>query len=119
MSARTTDPGLIEVVKLLKRRAKEVDANIWDALAEELRKSRRNRVSVDLSRINRHSSEDETVLVPGKVLGSGILTHRVNVAALSFSRQAREKIEGAGGRCLALQVLVQENPRGSRIRIIG
>ena len=36
-----------------------------------------------------------------KVLGSGKLTKKLNVKAKSFSRQAKEKIEKAGGKALA------------------
>ena len=119
MSSKTTNPELIEVVKLLKMKANELDAAIWDALAEKLRKSKHSRISVNVSRINRYSTNDETVVVPGKVLGSGVLTHRIHVAAFAFSKQAREKIEGSGGTCMSLQSLVQENPKGSGIKIIG
>jgi large subunit ribosomal protein L18e len=119
MSAKTTNPELIDTLKTLIRAANEEEAAIWDAVADKLRKSKHKRVAVNISRINRHTTDDETVVVPGKVLGSGVLTHRVNVAALSFSKQAREKIEGAGGKYLTITTLIQENPEGSGIRIIG
>ena len=118
MRSKTTNPELIAVLKTLIRTANEEDAAIWGALADKLRKSKHNRVSINLSRINRYSVEDETVVVPGKVLGSGVLTHRVKVAAFSFSRQAREKVEGAGGKCLTIQALIGENPEGSGIKLV-
>ena len=117
MRSKTINPELIDVLKTLVHAANEEDAAVWDAVADKLRKSKR--VAVNISRINRHSTDDETVVVPGKVLGSGVLTHRVNVAALSCSRQAREKIEEAGGKYLTIPALIQENPEGSGIRIIG
>jgi large subunit ribosomal protein L18e len=119
MRSKTTNTELIDVIKTLVRAANEADAAIWDAVADKLRKSKHQRVAVNISRINRNSTDDETVVVPGKVLSSGALTHRVNVAALSCSRQAREKIEGAGGEFLTITALIQENPEGSGIRIIG
>lgn len=118
MASKTTNPELIEVVKTLIWRANEEDALVWRALADSLRRSKRRRASVNVSKINRHSSEGETVVVPGRVLGSGALSHRVSVAALSFSRQAVEKIERAGGRCLTISDLLKENPKGSRVKII-
>ena len=119
MRSKTINTELIDVLKMLVRAANEEDAAVWDAVADKLRKRKHKRVAVNISRINRHSKDDETVVVPGKVLGSGRLTHRVNVAAFSCSRQAREKIEGAGGKYLTIKALVQENPEGSGIRIIG
>jgi len=56
--------------------------------------------------------------VPGKVLGSGNLDHRVQVVALSFSQTARDKIERAGGECLTLGKIVEENPAIKNIKII-
>ncbi|MBA4158108.1 MAG: 50S ribosomal protein L15 [Gemmatimonadetes bacterium] len=40
--------------------------------------------------------------LPIKVLGTGQLTRNVNVSAHAFSKSAREKIEGQGGRILEL-----------------
>ena len=119
MSAKTTNPKLIDVVKLLKKKAGKADAAIWDALVKDLKKSKQNRTSVNVSRINKNSIDNEIVVVPGKVLGSGVLTHRVHVAAFDFSRQAREKIESTGGTCMNIQTLIQKYSRGSGIKIIG
>ena len=116
--AKTTNPELIEALKALIWRANEEDAAVWRALADRLRKSRSRRATVNVSKINRHTSDGETVVVPGKVLGSGSLSHRVSVAALSFSKSAMEKIEGSGGRCLTIIDLLKENPKGSMVKII-
>jgi large subunit ribosomal protein L18e len=59
------------------------------------------------------------VVVPGKVLGTGEIGHSVTVAAFSFSNRAREKIEGARGRCVSFVDLIKKNPKGSNVRIIG
>ena len=64
------------------------------------------------------TTEDETVLVPGKVLGSGTLDHKVQVAALDFSQKAEDKIASAGGKCLDINLLLEENPTGSGVKII-
>ena len=117
MTAKTTNQNLINVIKLLKMEANEAD--IWDTLAKKLSKSRRNRISVNISKINRYATSDEIVVVPGKVLGSGVLNHRIHVAALDFSRKAKTKIKGAGGTCLTIPSLLHKNPKGSRIKIIG
>jgi large subunit ribosomal protein L18e len=58
-------------------------------------------------------------VVPGKVLGSGVLNHKVNVGALTFSSQAKVKIERTGGKCLSIRALIEENPGGSGVKIIG
>ncbi|HID16891.1 TPA: 50S ribosomal protein L18e, partial [Candidatus Bathyarchaeota archaeon] len=87
------DPEKLAV--LLKKKAKENNAPIWEATARFITKSRRRRVCVNLSRIDKYSSEGSTVLVPGKVLGAGKLTHKVIVGAFKFSEKAKSKIEAA------------------------
>ena len=42
-----------------------------------------------------------------------------DVAAYSISAGAREKIEAAGGRVLSLAELMNENPKGSGVYILG
>ena len=42
-------------------------------------KTNKKTAEVNISEINRHTSPDEMVLVPGKVLGNGILDHKVKL----------------------------------------
>jgi large subunit ribosomal protein L18e len=102
----------------LRKAANQNNAPIWDYVAELLERPRRLRYEVNLSKINRYTKPGETVVVPGKVLGAGVLEHPVTVAALGFSEQALEKIRAAGGRAIHILQLVRENPRGSGVRII-
>ncbi len=115
---RKSNPRLIGLVSDLKAKSREEDAPIWRDIAKRLEKPTRNYAEVNLSRINRHSTEGETVIVAGKVLGSGSVDHSVNVAALDFSLKAREKVE-VKGKCYSIEGLMEENPKGSGIRIIG
>ncbi|HIC99331.1 MAG TPA: 50S ribosomal protein L18e, partial [Pyrodictiaceae archaeon] len=78
----------------------------------------RLRVEVNVSKINRYTEANETVVVPGKVLGAGRIDHPVTVAAIAFSKSAVEKICGAGGRVIHILQLLEENPRGSKVKII-
>jgi large subunit ribosomal protein L18e len=73
---------------------------------------------VNVSKINRYAGDGETILVPGKVLGSGALDQPVIVAALNFSRSAADKIQQAKGTCMTIEQLLQDNPKGSRVRIL-
>jgi len=116
---RSTNPDLVSLIRLLKKRSKENNAAIWRDVAGSLSKPKRSRVKVNVSKISRHSKENESVVVPGKVLGAGIIDHPVMVAALDFSQQARSKIVEAKGKCLSIAELVEENPDGANLRIIG
>jgi large subunit ribosomal protein L18e len=67
--------------------------------------SRSRRAEVNVGEIAAHTKNGETVAVPGKVLGGGSISHSVTVAALSFSSEARAKIEKAGGKAMPLTEL--------------
>jgi len=58
-------------------------------------------------------------VVPGKVLGAGKIDHPLHVAAFAFSEQARLKILKAKGKCLSILELVERNPKGTNVKIIG
>ena len=115
---KTTNPQLLETRRMLKKASRTSDAQIWRALSEELLRSKHCRASVNLSRISRSLREGETAAVPGKVLGAGS-PRKISVAAFNFSETARRKIEEKGGECLSLRELVERDPKGSGVRIIG
>jgi len=101
------------------RRAGSQECKLWLRLANDLDRSTRLRRSVNVSRLARHTKENDTVVVPGKVLGSGELQHSLTVAAWGFSNGAREQIEKAKGKCVSIQELMKTNPKGQKVRIIG
>jgi large subunit ribosomal protein L18e len=113
-----TNPQLIELIKTLKKASIERSVKIWKALAEQLESSRKNWCEVNLSRISRYAKENETIIVPGKVLGSGMLNKKITIAAFSFSKQAEEKIIANKGKVLSIAELLAHNPAGSNVRII-
>ena len=115
---KSQNPELLKLIRSLKKKAKENDAVIWRDVADRLSTSKRQRPAVNLSRLNRYTKEKETVVVPGKVLGAGRLEHPLVVAAFTFSDEARQKITHAKGKCLPIQDLVEDNPKGSNVRIM-
>lgn len=115
---KSTNPELLAAIRLLKKAAKENKAKVWSRIAELLSKSRRKRVAVNVSQLNRHTQKGETVVVPGKVLGAGSIDHAINVAAFAFTENARSKILKAKGKCLDFSDLIKKNPKGSNVKII-
>ena len=105
-------------IRRLRKAARENRAPVWRYVAELLQRPARRRVSVNVSKINRVARENEVVVVPGKVLGAGAIEHPVTVAAIAFSRSAVEKIRSAGGRVMHILDLIEENPRGSGVRVV-
>ncbi len=115
----TTNTQLAELINDLKKVSSENDAGIWKRIAYDLSKSTRQRRIVNLSKISRYCTEDEVIVVPGKVLGSGELNKKLTIAAYQFSDQAREKIKEAKGTSLDISELIKKNPQGKKVRIMG
>ncbi len=114
-----TSPRLSSLIADCKSVARETGADVWRDVAGRLEKPRRTHAEVNLSRIERYATEEETVVVPGKVLGSGALQKSVTVAAVDFSSSARTKIEGADGEVLHLEQAIEQHPDGSNVRVIA
>ena len=113
-----TNAQLRMLIRFLKKAANEYKAKIWDYVAELLSKPRRQRIEVNVGKIDRYTNEGDMVVVPGKVLGGGTITKRVIVAAYAFSKSAYEKIIKAGGEAISIPELVRRNPKGSYVKII-
>jgi len=115
---RKTNPRTPVLIAALKDEARQNEVAIWRDVAKKLEKPGRNYAQVNLSKINRYAKDGETVLIAGKVLGSGLLEKAVTVAAYNFSATAMKKIAEVGGKCLTIEQIMEENPKGSGIRIL-
>ena len=114
-----TSPRLSSLIAECKSVARESGADVWRDVASRLEKPRRSHAEVNLSRIERYATEDETVVVPGKVLGSGALQKSVTIAAIDFSSSAETKIQHANGTALRLEQALEQHPDGTDLRVIA
>jgi len=114
-----TNTVLKKLINDLKKASLEQEVAIWKRIALDLEKPSRARRIVNLSKISKYTKENETIVVPGKVLGSGALDHKLTISAYQFSDGALDKINKAGSKVIALSDLVKESPKGKKIRIIG
>lgn len=114
---RKSNPNLVSLIKFLREEGYKNNVSLWVDVAERLSKPTRYTAEVNISQINRYTTDGDIIVVPGKVLGAGILDHAVTVSAFAFSRKAREKISDSG-RALSILDLLQENPTGKGIKIM-
>ncbi|HMK45709.1 MAG TPA: 50S ribosomal protein L18e [Methanocella sp.] len=115
---KKTNPRVLKLINDLKAKSREQNVGIWRDVAERMEKPARHYAAINISKINRYSKDNETILVPGKVLGTGDLDHPVTVAALNFSMAAEDLIMGAQGKCISIEQLMQANPKGKDVRIL-
>ena len=81
-------------------------------------KTRSQRVTVNLSKISRNTKRADTVIVPGKLLGSGSIDHAVTVASFGASEKAKVKLAAAKAKYVSISELLEKNPKGANIKII-
>ncbi len=113
-----TNPKLAGTIGFLKRKGRQTQTPLWTAAAGYLGKSRRSRIVLNLGQVSRHAREGDTILVPGKVLSSGEPTPKLTIAAFKFSPRALVKMEKAGGRCIPISRLVEENPQATKVKLL-
>ncbi|MBS3124613.1 50S ribosomal protein L18e [Candidatus Woesearchaeota archaeon] len=117
MGTGPTNYQLQLLIAELEQKASE--SNLWQRVVQELKKPTRQRREVNLYKISEHALEGETVLVPGKVLSLGEVSKKVDVAAMSFSAEAKRKITASKGKAYTIKELFEQNPQGKKIRILG
>lgn len=116
---KKTNELLVSLIAELKTQAYENQAPIWKDIAKRLEKPNSSWAEVNIRRLAEYSKKGDSVIVPGKLLGDGELAVPITVAAYSFSESAKKKIESAGGKGISITELVNINPKGKGIRIIG
>ena len=109
---RKTNPELVQTI-LLAKKSKE-----WLAIANVLSGSRRNRIDINLEKIDEETKAGDTVVVPGKVLSLGEIDKKIRICALSFSEKAKEKL--LSSKCEVVSILdeIKKNPRANGIKIL-
>ena len=110
-----THPELRNLINELKQLSLSEKVPFWKRIAIDLAKPTRQRRAINLSRINRYVNSNETVVIPGKVLGTGEPNEKVTVAAWQFSQSAKEKLKNN----LTIKELMKKNPKAKKLKIIG
>ena len=118
LQSGATDPNTRALINALKKASTKHDARIWKRIAELISRPARKRAAVNVGKIARYTNADDIIVVPGKVLGSGVLPHKVTVAALNASATARSVIVGSGGSLISINELLNEHPKGTGVTII-
>lgn len=117
MSHRITGPSNYYQRKLIRELWK-TKRRIWRKVSKKLSGPRRNRVEANLYRINKVTKNNDVIVVPGKVLGIGDLDHKLTIACVSYSDNAKKKIEDSGSKLISVEELLEKNPDGKKVKII-
>ncbi|MFX0006311.1 MAG: 50S ribosomal protein L18e [Promethearchaeota archaeon] len=117
MSHKITGPSNFYIRKLIRDLWK-TKIKIWKTVSKKLSGPRRNRVKANLYHINKNTKKNDTIIVPGKILGMGELNHTLTIACLEYSKTAKKKVESSGSKLISIEELLELNPNGSGVKII-
>lgn len=113
------NPVLDNAKILLKRASKQSGAKIWLKASKTLNKSLSRKPNVNVGKIDKLTNKDAVILVPGKVLGGGTVSHSVIVGAYSFTKSATIKIQNAGGKALLIPEFLDSYSSKKGVILIG
>ena len=114
-----TNQVVIRMAKDLKKASVKNDAPIWAKLAEYALKPSVARRDINLYRIGQITKENDTVVFPGKVLGTGNISHKITLCSFSISNSAATKIVENGGKIISYSELIEKNPTGKGVLLLG
>ncbi|MGH1521277.1 MAG: 50S ribosomal protein L18e [Nitrosopumilus sp.] len=114
-----TNQVVIQMAKDLKKASKTNEAPIWAKLAEYALKPSIARRDINLNRIGQLTKENDTVVFPGKVLGTGNIPHKITLCSFSISNSAASKITENGGKLITYSDLIKQNPTGKGVVLLG
>ncbi|KAI6046483.1 ribosomal protein L18e/L15P [Pisolithus marmoratus] len=117
---KSEDPYLLLLVKLYRFLARRTDFNFNKVILHRLFLSKINRPPISLSRIVRETSAtpdlDSKIIVTVSTVTDDVRlieVPKLTVAALRFTRAAKDRILKAGGETLTLDQLALRAPTGS------
>ena len=116
---RKSNSTLVKTIIYLKEASRKNDAPLWRSIATRLEGSSRNWPSVNVSKLEYNIGKNGKAVIPGKLMGTGLVTKKMTVAAYSFTDSAREKIQAAGGKCLTYSEMIKSVPKGTDVVVIG
>ena len=106
---RKTNPELVETIELAKKN------NLLE-LAKELSGPTRLQSKVNIESLDKVN--EKKVVVVGKILSQGEINKKIEVAALGFSKSAKEKLKKAGCEIRTIKQELESNKKLEGVKIL-
>ncbi|MGI0065722.1 MAG: 50S ribosomal protein L18e [Nitrosotalea sp.] len=114
-----TNQIVIQMVKTLRGASKKNNAPIWERLADLALKPTRAKRTMNLGQLDKFVADNDVIVVPGKVLGTGNLSHKITLCSFSISTTGAKKVTQSGGKILDISEIIKNHPTGKGVKIIG
>ncbi len=93
-----------KIIEELKKEKKK----FYKEVARRLKKC----PGVDISKIERLAKDNETIVVPGRVIGNSKMTKKVKIYAYAFSSVAEKNIIASGSSALGMEEFLKNKELG-------
>ncbi len=113
------NPNVLKMARELKKASTAHNAPIWAKLAEYALKPSSARRNINVKRIGQITKPGDVVVFPGKVLGTGSMPHDITLYSFAISARAIAKINESGGRVVTHTSIIQDNPTGRGVLLLG
>jgi len=114
-----TNQVVVQMARDLKKASTKNDAPIWAKLAEFALKPSVARRSININKIDQLTKDNDAVVFPGKILGTGNISHKITLYSFSISNSAASKILEAGGKILNHSEMIEKFPTGKGVVFLG
>ena len=112
ISKRTKTKRNLEIIETINLAKKN---NLLD-LAKKLSAPRSQYKNINLDELEK--AKGDKILIIGKVLGSGNINRKIGVAALSYSKSARDSLNKAGCDMKSIKMAIEKNPKMEGVTIL-
>ncbi|MEK6873941.1 MAG: 50S ribosomal protein L18e [Nanoarchaeota archaeon] len=109
---RKTDLDLVKTIITSKKNP------AWIKISDIISRPRRKKVVLNLDEISSQCKDGDSVLIPGKVLGTGNIDKKIKMIALSFSESAKEKLKKSKIETLHIDEEMKKNPHAKDIKVL-
>jgi len=106
------NPELKLLVDTLRKKG-----SFWQEVSVMLVRSKRQSIKVNLAKLEKETKDGDVIVVPGKILGSGIINHKLTLGALSYSLSVKDKMKKV--KILSLDKMAEDYKNGKGVKIIA
>ena len=90
----------------------------WAGIAQKISGSRKRYDSMNLKEIEEKTKEGDTVVVAGKVLGSGEISKKIRICALGFSESAKKKMSKVKAEAVTILEEINKNKTAEGVKVL-
>ena len=114
-----TNQVVQQMAKDLKKASTKNDAPIWSKLAKLALKPSAARRTINVNKIDELTKDNDVVVFPGKVLGTGNISHKITLCSFSISNSGANKIIESGGKIINFEDMINQFPTGKGVIMLG